>query len=133
MTHDELQWFYIWDRLPSYNDVTQANRTGWQAGAGLKKRVQKAILFAIAKARGDTVDAISNPVNVHLYWHEPNHRRDVDNVQSSQKFILDALQEAGILQNDSPKYVKQVFHTVDYDCSRNGGKGYVGVYLEVLS
>ncbi|WP_302419996.1 hypothetical protein [uncultured Megasphaera sp.] len=33
-------------------------------------------------------------------WIEPNRRRDKDNVAFAKKFILDSLQEVGIIKND---------------------------------
>lgn len=131
--HPDLKWFNIWQRLPSYNEVVQANRSGWQAGNRLKKQIESDIVYWIEQAKGRTqCEPVAQPINLHLIWHEPNRKRDVDNVQSSQKFILDAMQKAGIIPNDSPKYVQQIIHSVTYDCSRNNGDGFVGVYLEVL-
>lgn len=58
------------------------------------------------------VKAFVNPCEISISWLEKTRRRDVDNIQSSQKFILDALQKAGVLINDNRKYVKQIHHVV---------------------
>lgn len=44
-----------------------------------------------------------------------NRKRDIDNVSSAKKYILDALQRAKILKNDSPKYVVGHKDVFDYD------------------
>ena len=49
---------------------------------------------------------------LRVHEAEKTKRRDVDNIQSAQKFILDALQHFSIIKNDSRKYVKQIHHTV---------------------
>jgi Holliday junction resolvase RusA-like endonuclease len=55
---------------------------------------------------------VEKPCEIFIEWHEKTKRRDVDNIQSAQKFILDALQQHNIIKNDSRKYVKQIHHTV---------------------
>ncbi|MDR0886968.1 MAG: hypothetical protein LBN22_11590 [Clostridiales Family XIII bacterium] len=47
----------------------------------------------------------SYPVRFTFAWYDADERRDIDNVAFAKKFILDALQEAGILAKDSRKYV----------------------------
>jgi Holliday junction resolvase RusA-like endonuclease len=47
-------------------------------------------------------------------WIEENRRRDLDNVSGSRKFILDALVKAGVLPDDSPKYVRAFTDTFGY-------------------
>ena len=59
-----------------------------------------------------TLKPVKRPCEIYIDWHESTKRRDVDNVQSSQKFVLDAMVENGILQNDSRRYVKQVHHNI---------------------
>ena len=45
------------------------------------------------------------PVAVCFEWHEKTRRRDLDNIASAKKFILDALQECGILEGDGQKQI----------------------------
>ena len=52
-------------------------------------------------------------------WIEPNRRRDKDNVAFAKKFILDSLQEVGIIKNDGwvdMSWLRAVFYLV----RRNG-------------
>ena len=60
-----------------------------------------------------------------MVYHEPDRRRDVDNIYSANKFILDALRKAGIIKNDSQKYVKDVIDTYITD-----GQSQVDIIIE---
>lgn len=101
--------FVIEGKLPSLNEVIRENRSNRYAGAKLKKEIETLIGWAIKKAK---LTPITTPCVIEIEWHEATKRRDVDNIQSSQKFILDAMVKNGVLKNDSRRYVKQVYHNV---------------------
>lgn len=65
-----------------------------------------AIYAAQCKARN-----IANPIHIRITWFEENLKRDIDNVASSIKFILDGLVNAGVLQGDNRKWVRQITHS----------------------
>jgi len=96
------QYLEIPFRLPSLNEVIGANRTNPYAGAKLKRDTEERLIWTIRQAK---LKPVTLPCIVHMLFVEPNRRRDADNVESAKKFILDALVKAGILVNDSPKYV----------------------------
>lgn len=101
--------FTISGRLPSLNEYTLANRSHWSRGAKMKSEVEAHILWEIRAARNaGTLRPVDGPVEVYIYWHESDMRRDADNIQSAKKFIMDALQTAGIIPNDGRKYVPQI-------------------------
>ena len=106
-------YFKIEQRLPSMNELIAANRQNRYKGAKMKREAEEVIgqYIRIARLRG-TIKPISEPVEVYIEWHEKTKKRDADNVQSAQKFILDALQKQGILINDSRRYVKQIYHKI---------------------
>lgn len=101
--------FTIEGKLPSLNETINENRSNRYAGAKLKKEIETLIGWAIKKAK---LTPIENPCVIEIDWHEATKRRDVDNIHSSVKFILDALVKNGILKNDSRRYVKQIYHQV---------------------
>lgn len=101
--------FIIKEKLPSLNDVIEKNRTNRYAGANFKRDIETRIGWAIKSA---ALKPITNPCVIEVDWHEATKRRDVDNIHSSVKFILDALVKNGILKNDNRRYVKQIYHTV---------------------
>lgn len=108
--------FTIPEKLPSLNQVIQANRGNRFAGAQMKKKIEKDLSGYIAQAvHKGTLRIVRKPCEVYIVWHERTKKRDVDNVQSAQKFILDALVRRGVLPNDSPRWVRQIHHYVQYD------------------
>lgn len=96
------QYLEIPFRLPSLNEVNAANRNNRFAGAKLKRETDEALALVIKAAH---LKPVQLPCIVHMTFEEPNRRRDVDNVESAKKFILDALVKSGVLQNDTPRYV----------------------------
>lgn len=104
--------FVVKGKLPSRNEEIQANRTHWSAGAKIKTYAQSVVCWSIKSAisSGD-LKTVTEPIEVFIEWHG-SKRKDVDNIQSSTKYILDALQETGILPSDSQKWVKQVWQKV---------------------
>lgn len=105
--------FTIHAKLPSLNQVTAKDRANKFAGAVYRKETEKIIsrYIQIALNNGE-LQPISEPCTIRIDWYEKSKRRDVDNIQSAQKFILDALVQCGVLQNDSRKYVKQIYHRI---------------------
>lgn len=99
-------------RLESYNNYINMNRRNVYLANNYKKDVQMDIIAYIKKCK---LQKFTKPVKLNILWIEKTKKRDVDNVQSGQKFILDALVQAKILENDSPKYVTQINHKIDYD------------------
>jgi len=101
------QQFTIRGTLPSQNAVVAANRANRYGGARLKSETQDAIVWS---AKAAHLEPVTGPAVVTCAWYEIDRARDVDNIQSGVKFILDALQEAGILQGDGQKHVTHVQH-----------------------
>lgn len=119
------QYFLINMQLPSLNTYTSAQRANKYQGAKFKGEVEEAIGWAIKQglAKG-TLSPVTEPCEIFIEFYEATKRRDVDNIQSAQKFILDAMVKCGILKDDGRKYVKQIYHHI-YD----GGRDYVVVNI----
>lgn len=96
------QQFIIRERLVGLNEYQNACRTNRYASAKLKREQQDIVLDAIYAAG---LIPMIGKVDVSFLWVEPNNRRDHDNVAFGKKFILDALVEADILEDDSPRHV----------------------------
>ena len=96
-------------KFPSLNDYVFACRSNKFAGASLKKKVQKSIAPYI-----QPLPHFNNPIKIHFLWIEKTKRRDFDNVAFGKKFILDALQENGKLENDNRKWVKGFTDDFEY-------------------
>lgn len=90
--------------LPSLNDYIHALNINRYKGNALKREAQDEIIRAIKLSKIAPVERY--PVHITFEWHERSRRRDLDNIASAKKFILDALQEAGILDGDGQKQIK---------------------------
>ena len=87
--------------LPTMNEYTLANRTNYHIGAQMKKKAQDHITYHLV-----LVPPITERATMHFIWYEERMNRDPDNICSARKFILDAMQEAGVLENDGWKQIK---------------------------
>ena len=108
-----INTFTIKAKLPSLNDVIAKNRANRYLGNNFKKDIEEVIGWAIKQARTmRTLKPVEKPCEIYIEWHEATKRRDADNVQSSQKFVLDAMVKNKILVNDNRRYVRQIHHTI---------------------
>jgi len=56
-----------------------------------------------------------NYIDLTITWYEKNKKRDKDNIQAGVKFILDGLVSAGVIPNDTWRYVGDILHRVRVD------------------
>lgn len=96
-------------KFPSLNDYTRACRSGWQAGAKMKEKIEKDIGWFLKD-----LPVFDRPIIIHFLWIEDNKRRDYDNIAFAKKFILDAMQKQGRLANDNRKHVVGFTDSFDY-------------------
>ena len=120
--------FIIDEQIPSYNEYINKCRANKYNANIFKQTVEKAVGMYIIKAcRRDELPVFDDtPCIIRFTWYESKANRDVDNIQSGQKFIIDALRKCKIIKNDGQKYVKQTFHKV---VRSDTGKTYVAVEL----
>ena len=119
-----MQQFVINEKLPTINDIIRRTNRSRYGGARLKTDTDAIIKNYIYESLdAGRIKKVKKPVVILIDYYE-GKRRDVDNIQSSQKFILDSLVEAGVLVDDSQKYVKQIYHRIF-----NSKKEYSVVYL----
>lgn len=96
--------FVIPWRLPGLNEfIASMNRTRYQ-GNELKRNTEKDIALC-AEIGLDYDKPYSCAVHLNIHFVESNHRRDYDNIMTGQKFILDALQQAGVIEDDDQAHV----------------------------
>lgn len=102
-----IGWFKIHGRLPGYNQVISKTRASRYEGARQKQDAESQIGWAIRRAMKEGhLEKVRVPVKIRFTWHESTSRRDLDNIFSGKKFILDALQNMRVLDGDGQKYVK---------------------------
>lgn len=64
------------------------------------------------------------PVYITCIWHVPNKKKDPDNIVFAKKFILDGMVGAGLLPDDSMKYIAGFKDIIEH------GGNYVEVFVE---
>ena len=100
-----MEVLVIHGRLPGLNEYTKACRSNAHVGAKMKKNAEEAVIAVINEQLKHV--KILRPVEMDFLWIEKDRRRDPDNVSSfGRKVILDALVKAGVLPDDSFRYVK---------------------------
>ncbi len=93
-------------RLDNLNDYITACRTNQYKGAKLKASNEHKVLASIYEQLGRL--RIKKPVKMRYRWYEKNKRRDLDNISSfGRKVIQDALVQAHTLENDGWKNIIQ--------------------------
>ena len=86
-------------RLNNLNDYISAERTNRYKGAKMKADNEDIVMLAIRKYLKGV--QIHKKVTMKYLWVEKNKRRDLDNVSSfGRKVIQDALVKSGVLAND---------------------------------
>lgn len=91
-------------RLHNLNDLIAAERTNRHKGAKMKADDENIVRIAIRLCMGFAV--IQKPVRMDYKWVEPNKRRDLDNVSSyGRKVIQDALVKSRVLKDDGWNHV----------------------------
>ena len=104
--------FEIPGRLPGLNEIIDAAKQGkgkYQPYAIMKEEHTTAITWLAKKLH------TYKRVVLVITWHEPDRRRDPDNIMAGQKFILDGLVQAGTITNDSQRYIRGILHRFKVD------------------
>lgn len=103
--------FIIDGKLPTLNDYTNSNRTHWGAGAGIKKKATD----TAAEASKGVIVPEGKQLMLHYDWYVST-KHDLDNIAFAQKFVQDGMKQAGVIKDDSPKYIigfTHEFHKCD--------------------
>ena len=98
-----MQWtFVVEGRLPGANEFINAGYKNRFYANNLKSATEKRVVEAAEKYG---CPRFEKPVKIGFVWFEPNGRKDCDNVAFAKKFVQDGLVKAGVLKDDSRKYV----------------------------
>lgn len=100
---------------PGLNEIISAARRSPYTSAALKKKWTN----IIANSSLDLIP-YEDKVWVNFEWVLKNQKKDFDNVTAGMKFIFDGLVKAGVLKNDSQKYIgNRIIH--DYLIDKDSG------------
>lgn len=94
-----MQQFEVPGRFPSLNDVLRI-KNGVQRNR-MKRELDNRVAWSAKQAGIRPVGRCM----VRVGWLEKDARRDWDNVRTGMKFVLDGLQKAEVIPNDSQRYV----------------------------
>lgn len=95
----------IHGKLNNLNDYTTACRSNQYKGNSMKRRNEEKVLQEIYSQFGRL--RIKKPVIMKYTWYEPDRRRDLDNISSfGRKVIQDALVASKVLVNDGWNEIK---------------------------
>ena len=108
--------FFIPGEFTTLNEWIAASNSNRHAAAQIKKvETRRAQL----QARG--VPPVQEyPVDLELTWYRENRKSDPDNIAFAIKFILDGLQAAGVLRQDTWASVRTICHRFEIDKQNPG-------------
>ena len=99
-------------RLPGLNEIIDAAKHGmykYQPYAKMKETYTNMVAWLAKKL--PTYERVA----LIITWHEPDRRRDPDNIMAGQKFILDGLVQAGTIPNDGQRHIQGIIHRFAVD------------------
>ncbi len=94
-----VQSFEVPGRFPSLNDYLRIRNRAQRAA--MKRSLDHRVAWAAKEAGIRPVGRCM----VRVTWVEQNRRRDLDNVRSGVKFVLDGLVKAGVIEDDDQRHV----------------------------
>lgn len=107
------QRLVISGELPSRNQAESAARKHWSSGSRFKRENTELVQWFVKIGR---IKPVKGLAAVTVTFFEKNKKRDADNIMAGGlKYIMDGLVTAGILQDDSPKYVDLTVSPIKYD------------------
>jgi Holliday junction resolvase RusA-like endonuclease len=108
--------FFIPGEFTTLNDFIAAAKRNRHEAATIK-RVETARVAAEAR---EVPPVIKYPVDLHLTWYRSNRRSDPDNVYFAIKFVLDGLQVAKVIKQDTWACIAKITHECRIDRDNPG-------------
>ncbi len=96
--------FWVPGPLPGMNEMIAAAKGFGGRGIGYST-MKRAWTLACANAAKRAGIPLLQRARFVFVWHEPNGRRDPDNVAAAVKFIFDGLVDACVLPNDRTREI----------------------------
>jgi Holliday junction resolvase RusA-like endonuclease len=85
-------------KLATANEYIGAIAVNRFAGGSMKKRETLKVYVACKEQK---LRSVGHVTEILFDWYVKNKKKDKDNVAFSKKFILDGLQMAGVIKNDT--------------------------------
>lgn len=106
--------FSIPGRMPDLNNMIALAKAGhgkYQPYAAHKRRWTDEVAWLCKAAHIPLMGRVS----VKITWCEPDKRRDPDNIAAAAKYVMDGLVMAGVIRDDSQRYVSGISHVWNVD------------------
>ena len=97
--------------LPGLNEIIAFAKEHWARYAG-EKHIRTEQIAWLAK---EQICGKYSRVDLIFNWYCKDKRRDKDNIIAGQKFIIDGLVQAGVIENDGWKQIGNIFHFFEVD------------------
>ena len=97
--------------LPGLNEIIAMSKEHWAKYAEEKHNRTEEIAY-LAKSQ---IKRKYKKVDLIFTWYCKNKKRDKDNIIAGQKFILDGLVAAGVIENDGWRQVGNILHYFEVD------------------
>lgn len=102
--------FTINSQLVTLNEYIEIERANKYKAASVKKSQTNKCAWLI---KAQKVQQVSFKVDLNVTWY--NYRQDSDNIAFSLKFVLDGMKQAGVIKDDSQKYIRDLHHFIRKD------------------
>lgn len=97
--------------LPGLNEIIAISKEHWAKYAEEKHNRTEEIAY-LAKSQ---IKGKYQKVDLVFTWFCKNKKRDKDNIIAGQKFILDGIVAAGVIENDGWRQVGNILHYFEVD------------------
>jgi len=87
-------------KFTTLNQFINATRTNRYVSAKIKREETE-----IARLSLLGYPPLNTPVKLRFIWSCANKRTDLDNLVWARKFIIDGMVKAGVIENDSMRYI----------------------------
>ena len=87
----------------SLNEYIDAERSNKQYAAKIKKQQTNSVYYL---TRNQKFKLDKKKYDVMFTWYKPDNRKDHDNISFAKTFVIDGIVKAGVLPDDTPKYIR---------------------------
>lgn len=99
---------FIFDgEFPDLNTTINRTKSHWSGYSSTKAIVTDRVAW-LAKSYNQS---FKGAVDIKFKWFLRNRKKDPDNITFAKKYILDGLVKAGVLENDSFKFINSFSDT----------------------